>query len=137
MRDGTSNRPSSRMSPTTWRSPRKRSSVRSLRSSRTYEDDAIRIANDSKYGLAGSVFTSDVSHGFELARRVRTGTFSVNSFSADFNSPFGGFKNSGIGREHGVAGLEGYLIPKTISVDPTIQLPADVVANADRITQGI
>lgn len=94
-----------------------------------YEDkeDAIRIANDSRYGLAGCVFTADVEHGFELARRIRVGTFSVNSFSADFNSPFGGFKDSGIGREHGRAGLEGYLIPKTISVDPSIEIPRSIV----------
>src|SRR5699024_11432749 len=58
---------------------------------------------------------------------LRTGTFSVNSYSADFNSPFGGFKESGIGREHGVAGLEGYLIPKTISVDPSMSIPESVV----------
>jgi betaine-aldehyde dehydrogenase len=95
------------------------------------EEDAIRIANDSDFGLAGSVFTSDVSHGFEVARRIRTGTFSENTYAADFNSPFGGFKQSGIGREHGVAGLEEYLIPKTISIDPTQELPADVRASAD------
>ncbi|EHI12707.1 aldehyde dehydrogenase [Mycolicibacterium thermoresistibile] len=100
------------------------------------EDDAVRIANDSRYGLAGSVFTSDIERGFEIARRVRTGTFSVNSFSADFNSPFGGFKDSGIGREHGVAGFEEYLVPKTISVDPSIRIPESVVAKADRVVDG-
>lgn len=100
------------------------------------EEDAIRIANDSRYGLAGSVYTSDVEHGFAIARRVRTGTFSVNSYAADFNSPFGGFKESGIGREHGVAGLEGYLIPKSISVDPTLSIPESVRAAADVITEG-
>jgi aldehyde dehydrogenase (NAD+) len=92
------------------------------------EEDAIRIANDSEYGLSGSVFTADVAHGFEVARRIRSGTYSVNTFAADFNSPFGGYKRSGIGREHGVAGLEGYLLTKTISVDPTGQLPGEVVA---------
>lgn len=100
------------------------------------EDDAVRIANGTRYGLAGCVFTSDVEHGFDLARRVRVGTFSVNSFSADFNSPFGGFKNSGIGREHGVAGLEGYLIPKTISIDPSMKIPQRVIDAADKITAG-
>jgi betaine-aldehyde dehydrogenase len=95
------------------------------------EQDAIRLANDSDYGLSGCVFTADVSHGFEVARRIRTGTFSVNTFAADFNSPFGGVKRSGIGREHGVTGLEGYLWTKTISVDPTAELPSDVVENAD------
>jgi betaine-aldehyde dehydrogenase len=98
------------------------------------EDDA---ANDSRYGLAGCVFTADVAHGFEIARRIRVGTFSVNSFSADFNSPFGGFKQSGIGREHGVAGLEGYLLPKTISIDPSLSLPDEVVKSADSVVKGV
>ena len=95
------------------------------------EEDAIRIANDSDYGLSGCVFTADVSHGFEVARRIRTGTFSVNTFAADFNSPFGGYKRSGIGREHGVTGLEGYLLTKTISVDPSAELPADVIETTE------
>jgi aldehyde dehydrogenase (NAD+) len=93
------------------------------------EEDAIRIANDSDYGLSGAVFTSDAAHGFEVARRIRSGTYSVNTFAADFNSPFGGYKSSGIGREHGVAGFEGYLLTKTISVDPASELPAEVVAD--------
>lgn len=101
------------------------------------EEDAIRIANNSRYGLAGCVFTADVAHGFELARRIRVGVFSVNSFSADFNSPFGGFKQSGIGREHGVAGIEGYLLSKTISVDPSLSLPDEVVKTADAIVEGV
>jgi betaine-aldehyde dehydrogenase len=95
------------------------------------EEDAIRIANDSDYGLSGCVFTADASHGFEVARRVRTGTFSVNTFSADFNSPFGGYKRSGVGREHGITGLEGYLLTKTISVDPSAELPSDVLQGAE------
>ena len=100
------------------------------------EEEAVRIANDSKYGLAGSVFTTDVKHGFEVARRIRTGTFSINTYAADFNAPFGGFKQSGLGREHGVAGLEGYLIPKTISVDPSQSIPAEIVEAADMVTEG-
>jgi betaine-aldehyde dehydrogenase len=97
------------------------------------EEDAIRIANDSEYGLSGCVFTADSEHGFEVARRIRTGTFSVNTFAADFNSPFGGYKHSGIGREHGVAGLEGYLLTKTISVDPSVDLPPSVVAEVAHV----
>jgi betaine-aldehyde dehydrogenase len=92
------------------------------------EDDAIRMANDSDYGLSGAVFTADPAHGFEVARRIRAGTYSVNTFAADFNSPFGGYKSSGVGREHGVAGFEGYLLTKTISIDPSQELPAEVVA---------
>jgi betaine-aldehyde dehydrogenase len=94
------------------------------------EEDAIRIANDSPYGLSGCVFTADAEHGFEVARRIRTGTFSVNTFAADFNSPFGGYKRSGYGREHGVAGLEGYLLTKTISVNPSEELPEAILAGA-------
>ena len=95
------------------------------------EEDAIRIANDSEYGLSGCVFTADASHGFEVARRIRAGTFSVNTFAADFNSPFGGYKRSGVGREHGITGLEGYLQTKTISVDPSGDLPSDVTAGVE------
>ena len=94
------------------------------------EEEAIQIANDSPYGLSGCVFTADVSHGIDVARKIRTGTFSVNTFAADFNSPFGGYKRSGIGREHGVPGLEGYLLTKTISVDPSADLPASLVGEA-------
>ncbi|MCX5254928.1 aldehyde dehydrogenase [Streptomyces canus] len=93
------------------------------------EDDAVRIANDSDLGLAGSVFTADAAHGFEVARRVRTGTFSVNTFAADLGSPFGGFKKSGIGREHGPYAVQEYLQTKTISIDPSQQLPESVTRN--------
>jgi aldehyde dehydrogenase (NAD+) len=96
----------------------------------TDEEDAIRIANDSRYGLSGCVFTGDVAHGFEVARRVRTGTFSVNTFAADLNSPFGGVKESGFGREHGPAGFEGMLRSKTISIDPAQELPEAVLDGA-------
>ena len=72
-----------------------------------YEDesDALRIANDSDYGLSGTVWTADVDHGLDVARRVRTGTYTVNSFMMEFSAPFGGFKCSGIGRELGPEGL--------------------------------
>jgi betaine-aldehyde dehydrogenase len=96
------------------------------------EEDAIRIANDSRYGLSGCVFTEDTAHGFELARRIRTGTFSVNTFAADLNSPFGGVKQSGFGREHGPAGFEGMLRSKTISIDPSRDLPEAVLDGATR-----
>ncbi|GAA0942155.1 aldehyde dehydrogenase [Actinocorallia libanotica] len=78
------------------------------------EEDAIRIANDSDYGLGGSVWTADVEHGIEVARRVRTGSCGVNLYSIDPNTPFGGFKNSGLGRELGPEGLEAYLEYKSI-----------------------
>jgi betaine-aldehyde dehydrogenase len=78
------------------------------------EEDAIRIANDSEYGLAGSVWSTDHEHAFDVARRIRTGTIAVNQYTMDFMAPFGGYKASGIGREFGREGLEHYLEPKTI-----------------------
>ncbi|MBI5738753.1 MAG: aldehyde dehydrogenase family protein [Mycolicibacterium neoaurum] len=80
------------------------------------DDDAVRIANNSIYGLSGAVFGSQ-DRALALARRIRTGTFSINGgnyFSPD--SPFGGFKQSGIGREMGIAGLEEFLEAKTFAV---------------------
>ncbi len=88
-------------------------------------DDAVRIANDSDYGLSGSVWTADVDAGTDVARRVRTGTYTVNGFAMEWGAPFGGFKNSGIGRELGPEGLEEYLEYKTINLpagsEPTLK----------------
>jgi betaine-aldehyde dehydrogenase len=83
-----------------------------------YEDeaDAVRIANDSDYGLSGTVWTSDVDRGLDIARRVRTGTYTVNSFMMEFSAPFGGFKCSGVGRELGPEGLNAYLEAKSINL---------------------
>ncbi|MFC9281421.1 aldehyde dehydrogenase [Streptomyces collinus] len=78
------------------------------------ETEAVKIANDSDYGLSGSVWTADVEHGVEIARRVRTGTYSVNTFSLDMLGPFGGYKNSGLGREFGLEGYGEYLEHKMI-----------------------
>ncbi|TDD09121.1 aldehyde dehydrogenase [Nonomuraea deserti] len=79
------------------------------------EADAVRIANDSDYGLAGTVWTADTDHGMEVARQVRTGTYGVNCYMLETNAPFGGYKASGIGRELGPEGLNGYLEYKTIA----------------------
>ncbi len=78
------------------------------------EDDAIRIANDSPFGLAGSVWTKDRAHGRQLAHRMRTGMVGINGFAPDLWSPFGGYKESGIGREYGPVGLDAYLEYKSI-----------------------
>lgn len=80
------------------------------------EDDAVRIANDSDYGLAGSVFTADSERGYGIANRVRSGTFGVNQgYIMDPAAPFGGVKQSGYGRELGREGLESYLFSQSIS----------------------
>ncbi|OKH62321.1 aldehyde dehydrogenase [Mycobacterium sp. SWH-M1] len=78
------------------------------------EDDAVRIANDSVYGLAGSVYTTDNDRALKIARRIRTGTYAVNMYAFDPGAPFGGYKNSGIGRENGTEGIEAYCEPKSI-----------------------
>ena len=80
------------------------------------EADAVKIANDSNYGLSGSVWTNDIDHGVDIARKVRTGTYTINGFSMDFKSPFGGYKQSGIGRELGPEGLQTFLEYKTINL---------------------
>jgi aldehyde dehydrogenase (NAD+) len=81
------------------------------------DDDAVRIANDSIYGLSGSVYSADTARALRVARRIRSGTINVNGanfFAPD--SPFGGYKQSGIGREMGVEGFEEYLQTKTVAV---------------------
>ena len=80
------------------------------------EDEAIRIANDSEYGLAGSVFTADVDRGYGVAARVRSGTFGVNEgYIMDPAAPFGGVKSSGYGRELGTEGIDSYTVSQSIS----------------------
>lgn len=100
------------------------------------EDEAVEIANGTRYGLAGSVYTADIEYGFEFANRIRSGVFAVNSFGVDFNSPFGGVKNSGIGREHGLAGFQSYLQPRAVAIDLNGPYPHAAVKRAQRITEG-
>lgn len=87
------------------------------------EDEAVRIANDSDYGLSGSVWTADTERGIDIARRVRTGTYSVNTFSLDMLGPFGGYKNSGLGREFGPEGYGEYFEHKMIHLPATYVSP--------------
>ena len=83
------------------------------------EEDAIRIANESNYGLNGSVLTGDAQAAYDIARRVRTGVVGQNGMRMEFGQPFGGFKQSGIGREGGEDGIWPYLETKTILLDAT------------------
>jgi acyl-CoA reductase-like NAD-dependent aldehyde dehydrogenase len=81
------------------------------------DEDAVRIANDSEYGLSGSVWTADADRGLAVARRIRSGTFGVNQqYPMDPAAPFGGLKQSGIGKELGHEGMETYLETRSISV---------------------
>src|ERR1700678_4051961 len=80
------------------------------------DDDAVRIANESNYGLSGGVVSASEERGTAIARRIRTGSISVNGglwYGAD--SPYGGYKDSGIGRQCGIEGLEQYLETKAIA----------------------
>lgn len=81
------------------------------------EDVAVRLANDSDFGLFGAVFTADKDRAFRIARRLRTGTVCHNSFRFDPFLPFGGFKQSGVGREGGVEGLLSFTETKSILLD--------------------
>ncbi len=81
------------------------------------EDDAVRIANDSPYGLAGGVWTGDPARGLRVARRMRTGSIAINGTYPPFPLvPFGGFKESGLGRELGPEGLQSFLEPRSIGL---------------------
>jgi aldehyde dehydrogenase (NAD+) len=80
------------------------------------DDEAVRIANDSAYGLAGAVISRSMDRGMNIAHRIRTGSFGVNGgmfYGAD--APFGGYKNSGVGRQCGIEGFQQYLETKTIA----------------------
>jgi acyl-CoA reductase-like NAD-dependent aldehyde dehydrogenase len=80
------------------------------------EAEAIEIANNSEYGLNGSVFAADPEHALSVARHIRTGTIEVNGNPVGFTAPIGGFKNSGIGREAGPEGFDAYVELKSYGV---------------------
>jgi aldehyde dehydrogenase (NAD+) len=80
------------------------------------EEDAVRIANDTVYGLAGAVWSKDESRAQRVARRIRAGQIDVNGGAFNMNAPFGGFKQSGHGREAGVYGLEEFLEYKSLQL---------------------
>ncbi|WP_433113771.1 aldehyde dehydrogenase [Micromonospora sp. CA-246542] len=79
------------------------------------EDEAVRIANDSDYGLSGGIWTTSPERALDMARRLRTGTVTLNGSPISFDGPFGGYKASGLGREYGQVGLTGYIEHKTVT----------------------
>ncbi len=80
------------------------------------ENEAVRIANDSVYGLSGAVFCKDEERALQVASRMRTGTTAINTYVVDPSLPFGGFKESGIGREHGIEALVGFTETKAVAL---------------------
>jgi betaine-aldehyde dehydrogenase len=80
------------------------------------EDEAVRIANDTVYGLSGSVWTRDRERGVAIARRIRTGMVSINGAPQAWGTPFGGYKQSGLGREMGPEGLRSFQELKSIAL---------------------
>jgi aldehyde dehydrogenase (NAD+) len=81
------------------------------------EDEAIAIANDSDYGLAGCVYTTDISRAFRVARAVRSGSIGINNYASVPNAPMGGVKRSGLGREGGWQTIEAFTELKTININ--------------------
>jgi betaine-aldehyde dehydrogenase len=80
------------------------------------EEDAAKIANDSVYGLAGGVWSADPERAKAFARRIRTGQIEINGGAFNPNAPFGGYKNSGYGREYGEHGFEEFLEVKSMQL---------------------
>lgn len=88
----------------------------------TDEDEAIRLANDTEYGLGATVWTSDVKRAMRLARAVRAGTVGVNGYQLEPHAPFGGYGQSGMGREGGRTSFEAFTEVKTVLIPTTDEL---------------
>jgi aldehyde dehydrogenase (NAD+) len=86
------------------------------------EDEAVRLANDTRYGLAATVWTSDVRRAMRMTRAIRAGTVGINGYQLEPNSPFGGFGQSGLGREGGRAAIESYTELKTVLLPLTDEM---------------
>jgi aldehyde dehydrogenase (NAD+) len=82
------------------------------------EDDAVRIANDVRFGLGAGVWTSDIGRAFRMAERIQSGTVWVNTYRAvSYMSPFGGYKDSGLGRENGIEAIDAFLQTKSVWIN--------------------
>lgn len=99
------------------------------------DEDAIRIANDSSYGLSGAIWSSDLERAGAMARRLRTGTVRINGERLSRDAPFGGFKSSGIGRSRGRFGVDEYVELQAITQPESTTQPA--VAGPDRATRAV
>jgi aldehyde dehydrogenase (NAD+) len=86
------------------------------------EEEAVRLANDTEYGLGAGLFTSDVQRAFRVARKLRVGTIGINGFQVEPHLPFGGFKQSGLGREGGQSAFEAFTELKTVLMPLTEEL---------------
>ena len=89
----------------------------------TDEDEAIRLANDTQYGLGATVYTTDIRRALRAAKGIRAGTFGINGYTVEPHAPFGGFKESGLGREGGRAAIESYTELKTVMLPFTDESP--------------
>ena len=88
------------------------------------EDEAVRIANDTQFGLAAGIWTQSMRRALTMANRVRAGTVWVNNYrSTSTTSPFGGFKMSGVGREGGIAGIREYMETKSVWISTATDIP--------------
>jgi aldehyde dehydrogenase (NAD+) len=88
------------------------------------EEDAVRIGNDIRFGLAAGVWTQSLHRAMHMSQRLRAGTVWVNNYrSTSFTTPFGGFKNSGLGREGGVEAVKEFLEVKSVWISTDLQMP--------------
>jgi aldehyde dehydrogenase (NAD+) len=86
------------------------------------EDEAVRLANDTEYGLGAGMFTADVQRAFSVSRKLKVGTVGINGFQIEPHLPFGGFKQSGLGRDCGQSAIEAYTELKSVFLPLTEEM---------------